>query len=72
MFRIMCLLAALAACDSVKSSPPTPHQPAALGGGVGRLTSTTYRLDVEIGHSFNQQRVTGTSYRIEGNAASKP
>ena len=50
--------------------PPTPSRD--LVGGAGRLHSTTYTFDVEIGHPVSQQPAVGATYTIQGNAAIKP
>ena len=54
----------------VDAPPATPARE--IVGGAGRLTGATYMLDVEVGHSFSQNKASGATYTIEGNAAVKP
>jgi hypothetical protein len=42
-----------------------------LVNGV-RMSSTTYTLDVQIGHPIQQTKITGPTYQLEPNAAVKP
>ena len=40
--------------------------------GAGRATSSTYTIDVQIGHPVGHKPVSGATYKLEGNAAVKP
>jgi hypothetical protein len=55
-------------------APPLipPREAREIVNGGGRLTGTTYTLDVQIGHSVQQSKATSTTYTFEGNAAVKP
>jgi len=70
------LLIVLAACGSAKRPlkddelPPTPSQE--VVGGAGRLTSTTFTLDVQLGHPIGQQPAISATYKAQGNAVIKP
>jgi hypothetical protein len=74
MVRLIGLILVVAACGSVKRPFDDAAVPASqeLLSGAGRVKGPTFTLDVEIGHSFSQQRATGTTLRIQGNAAVKP
>jgi hypothetical protein len=61
---------AVDAPDAAEQPPPTPSRE--LVGGAARMSSTTYTLDVEIGHAFSQQPAKSATYTIQGNAAIKP
>lgn len=50
--------------------PPTPSRETV--GGAGRLTSSSFKLDAELGHPFGQQPAASANFRGEGNAAIKP
>lgn len=54
----------------IDAPPPTPARE--VVGGAGRMTGTTYTLDVEVGHPISQNKASGATYTIEGNAAVKP
>lgn len=49
---------------------PTPGRE--LVNVAGRATSASYVMDVEIGEPIGQGRITGATYRLEGNAAISP
>ncbi|MBV8757793.1 MAG: hypothetical protein JO257_10970 [Deltaproteobacteria bacterium] len=51
----------------VSQLPPTPAREA-IGGG-GRLTGTTYTLDVEIGVPMAPQKLTGAVHTLQPNTA---
>jgi len=40
--------------------------------GAKHLSGPTYKFDVEIGHSVSQRKITGATYKLEGNASVKP
>lgn len=56
--------------DTPPQPPPTPSRE--LVGGVARMSSARYTLDVEIGHAFSQLPAESATYTIQGNAAIKP
>lgn len=37
----------------------------------GRMTGGTFSMDVQLGHPIGQQRITGPTLRLEGNAPIK-
>lgn len=49
---------------------PTPGRE--LVNAAGRASSASYVMDVEVGESIGQERLTGVTYRLEGNAAISP
>jgi hypothetical protein len=49
---------------------PTPGRE--LVNVAGRATSASYVMDVEVGEPIGQRPITGTTYRLEGNAAISP
>ncbi len=51
---------------------PPPGEAREIISGGGRATSTTYTLEVEIGHPHSQAPSTSATYTIEGNTAIKP
>jgi hypothetical protein len=65
-----------AAIDAAIDAPPPdallspPSQE--ITGGAGRAAGPTYTIDVQLGHPVSQQPASGTTYRLEGNAAIKP
>ena len=50
--------------------PPTPARD--IVGGAGRLTGTTFTMDVEIGIPFQPQKASGTTHTIQPNTAVQP
>lgn len=55
---------------AIDASPPPPGQE--LTGGAGRVRSTTYTMDVQLGHPLGQQPIQSTSYRLQANTPIKP
>lgn len=70
MFRIVCLFAASTACSSV-SAPDDNRPPAGFISGAGRLTSSKYTFDVELGHAISQKPVTSAAPKVTGSSALK-
>jgi hypothetical protein len=58
--------------DAPDPPPPPLREAREIVSGGGRLTGTTYTLDVQIGHGVQQNKATGATYTFEGNAAVKP
>jgi hypothetical protein len=56
------------AMPPVTSAPPATD----LTSGGGKLSGTTYSMDVQLGHPFMQGKVTGGGKTVEGGAAIKP
>jgi hypothetical protein len=52
-------------------APMTPPG-AELNSAGGRMTGTTFTLDVQLGHPFSQQQIQGATLRLEGNNPIKP
>ena len=52
--------------------PPPPPEAREVMNGGGRLTSSSYTLDIQIGHGVQQTKAVGTTYTLEGNAAVTP
>lgn len=50
--------------------PPPPGQELTAGGG--RITSTTYTLEVQLGHGLEQRASQGTSFHLESSTVIKP
>lgn len=59
-----------AATPDAPVAPPTESRE--ITGGGARMTGATYTLDVQIGHGLPQNKATGATYQIEGNAGVKP
>jgi hypothetical protein len=57
-----------AAIDGMPAAPPGSE----LNSAAGRLTGTTFTLDVQLGHPIGQQQIQGATLRLEGNAPIKP
>lgn len=60
--------------DAPPDSAPLPPPPEArefVSGGT-RMTGATYTFDVQVGHGVQQGKITGPTYKLEGNAAVKP
>ena len=66
-----------AAIDSPDSDlpdpePTPPREARELVSGGTRMMGATYTLDVQVGHSVQQGKIMGPTYKLEGNAAVKP
>ena len=66
-------------------APPIPIDAPAVGSdapqqatgrevttGGGRMTSTSFVVDVQVGHGISQAPTTSASFHVEGNAPVKP
>ena len=51
-------------------APPAPGREVTTGGG--RVSSQSYVLDVQVGHSVSQKPASSASIHVEGNAPVKP
>lgn len=71
MSRIACLIAICTACSSVKTPDESPP-PATFVSGAGRLTSSHYTFDVELGHGFGQQPLTAAPRKAADSPAVQP
>lgn len=57
--------------DAAVDAPnPSPGQE--FTGAGGRVTGTTFTMDVQLGHPHGQNQITGTTYRLEANTPIKP
>jgi hypothetical protein len=61
----------------VDTSPPPDGSMAFTSGqeltsAAGRVTSTTYTMDVQLGHVTSQNAIQSTSYHLEPNTVIKP
>lgn len=52
--------------------PPPPAKGQEMVTGAGRLTGSTYQLDVQVGNFHAQSKATSATFTIEGNATVKP
>jgi hypothetical protein len=68
--RIDTMMMVDAGIDAPPALPPTESRE--IVNGAGRLTGATFTLDVQIGHGISQERASGATFTIEGNAAVKP
>lgn len=57
---------------TMPDAPPMVGQSREVVSGARRVSGPTYTFDIEIGHPFQQKKITGTTYTLEGNAAVKP
>lgn len=64
MVRIACLFAVCMACSSAKP-PGEGRRPSGFLSGAGRLTSSKYTFDVELGHTFGQEPLTSAARKAE-------
>lgn len=58
------------ASAAIDAAPPAPGRE--LTSGSGRMTSPSYVVDVQVGHSTPQEPIRATGVTIEGNAPVKP
>jgi hypothetical protein len=56
------------AMPPVTTAPPSTD----LTAGGGKVSGSTYSMDVQLGHPFMQGKVTGGGKTVEGGAAIKP
>lgn len=71
MSRIACLIAICTACSSVKTPDESPP-PATFVSGAGRLTSSHYTFDVELGHGFGQQPLSAAPRKAAAPPTAQP
>ena len=61
--------------SSPQDMPPDAAQrrsTSELVGGGARMTGATYTFEIQVGHSAQQSKIVGPTFRLEGNAAVKP
>jgi hypothetical protein len=64
--------------DGGISEPPPPpdaaqlHEAREFVSGGARMTSATYRFDVQVGHAVQQGKAAGTTYQFQASPAVKP
>lgn len=66
-----------AAIDSPNPIDPPPDsaplkEAREFASGSTRMAGATYTFDVQVGHSVQQGKIMGPTYKLEGNAAVKP
>jgi|GEM_PF-3363601 len=61
-----------AGIDALVIDGPAPSPGQELTSGGGRLTSTTFTMDVQLGHAVGQHGLDSTTYRLQANTPIKP
>lgn len=73
MKSCLALLVFVAACGDVVTEPKaTPKESREVTSGGARLSSTTYTLEVQIGHPLEQATMQSPTFTLDGNAAVRP
>ena len=57
--------------DAIIDASPLQEAREFVNAGA-RITGPTYTFEIQMGHAAQQSSVTGSTYKLEGNAAIKP